>query len=118
MESTLICYIRENSWLAGLAAWRMKSSQMALVLGRTVHLWGATTAAFTKNTRWLRHEACHIKQYQQHGILPFLTRYFKEWVQKGYYQIEFEKEARAAETDPHITNGIIWKVREKAGIES
>ena len=90
--------IRENSWIARIAAMNMRSGNMALVWGRTIHLHNVTAADFLKEERWVRHEVCHIQQYQRYGMIGFLTRYLWESLRKGYDGNRFEVEARAAET--------------------
>ena len=30
-------------------------------IGNTIHLYGVTTQAFLSNTKWVKHEICHIK---------------------------------------------------------
>lgn len=45
----------------------------------------------------MRHELCHVKQYQDHGFFPFLFKYLLESISKGYTNNKFEIEARAAE---------------------
>lgn len=92
-------HIRENSFWAKLAAKKMKSDQMAMVFGRTIHLYNTGHREFLSNPRWLRHELAHIKQYHELGFLGFLWAYTIESIKKGYYQNRFEVEARAAEYD-------------------
>jgi len=92
--------IKENSLIARLAAWKMQSHAVALVLGNTIHLHHITTNGFLKNERLVKHEYCHVRQYREHGYLPFLLKYTWEWMRKGYYNNRFEVEARAAENQP------------------
>jgi hypothetical protein len=96
------CYIKENAWLAKMAARKMKQDKMAMVMGKTILLYNTTTAEFLANKRWVRHELMHVKQFQQHGYILFLWRYLIDWVKNGYYNNKFEKEAREAETDISI----------------
>lgn len=72
---------------------------MAMVMGKTILLYNTTKAEFMTNKRWVRHELMHVKQFQQHGYLPFLYRYIIDWVRNGYYNNKFEREAREAEDD-------------------
>ena len=90
-------YIKENSWLAKLAAKKMKANSIAMVLGKTIHLWGTTKENFLADERWLKHELCHIKQYQKNGTVLFLIKYLWESLRVGYYNNKFEVEAREAE---------------------
>ena len=89
--------IRENSWLARLAAKRLGFSRIAMVIGKTIHLHNASTKELINNQRWLLHELKHVEQYEI-GFLRFLCRYLLEFRRNGYYQNKFEVEARAAET--------------------
>jgi len=89
--------IKENSWRAMLAARLMKSSNMAMVFGNTIHIWGVTKQEFLQNNKWVRHEMKHIEQYKEHGYLGFLTKYLWESIWHGYQNNKFEIDARAAE---------------------
>ncbi|MBX2932961.1 MAG: DUF4157 domain-containing protein [Ferruginibacter sp.] len=90
-------YIKENSWLAKIAALKLKSHSVAIVLGKTIHLHNVAKNDFLKDTRWLKHELCHIKQFKQYGFVGFIIKYLWESIRKGYYNNRFEVEARAAE---------------------
>ena len=89
--------IKENSWLATIAAKKLQSRSVAIVLGKTIHLHGATRETFLQNERWLKHELCHIKQYHEHGHVTFIAKYLWESLRKGYHNNKYEAEARAAE---------------------
>ena len=91
--------IKENSWVAKIAAWKLKSSSVAIVFGSSIHLWNSSKAAFLQNKKWLKHELCHIRQYKQHGYFGFLIKYLWESLRKGYYNNKFEVEARKAEDE-------------------
>lgn len=91
--------IKENSVWAGIAARRLRSEKMAMVLGSTIHLHNTSIEELLQNRRWLRHELAHVKQFRQFGYLPFLWKYFREYLKNGYRQNRFEVEARAAEYD-------------------
>jgi Domain of unknown function (DUF4157) len=90
-------YIKENSWLAKIAAKKLKANAVAMVLGKTIHLHNTTKASFLKDERWLKHELCHIKQFKEHGYFLFVVKYLWESLRKGYYNNRFEVEAREAE---------------------
>ena len=92
-------FIQENSWLAKLAAAKLKADQAAIVFGSTIHLHNTSRAAFLANKEWLCHELKHVEQYQQHGFAVFLVKYLLEWVKKGYYNNRFEIEARQNESN-------------------
>ena len=54
--------IRENSWLAKIAAAKLRSPQVAMVLGSTIHLYGTKTADFLNDKAWVCHELKHVQQ--------------------------------------------------------
>ena len=85
--------------MARIAAWKLKSSSVAIVFGSTIHLWNSSKEDFLRNERWLKHELCHIRQYKQHGYIGFIVKYLWESIRKGYYNNKFEVEARAAEKE-------------------
>ena len=87
----------ENSFLARIAAWKLNATSVAMVLGHTIHLHHTSKEDFLANERWLKHELCHVKQYEQYGLLTFLFLYILESLKHGYYNNRFEKEAREAE---------------------
>ena len=89
--------IKENSWLARLAAIKLGSNAVAMVLGKTIHLHNTTKTDFLQDERWLKHELCHIKQFKEHGYVAFILKYVWESIRKGYYNNRFEVEARKAE---------------------
>ncbi len=89
--------IKENSWLAKLAAVKLRTRSVAMVLGKTIHLHNTTKEDFLKDEKWVKHELCHIKQYKEHGYVTFIIKYLWESLQRGYYQNRFEVEARKAE---------------------
>lgn len=89
--------IKENSWIARIAAWKLSSAQAAIVIGKTIHLHNTTKEEFLKNERWVKHELCHIRQYKELGFFRFIALYLWESMKKGYYNNKFEAEARQAE---------------------
>ncbi|SRR4249919_3402776 len=91
-------YIKENSIVARIAAWKLKSKRAAIVFGKNIHLHNISRQQFLNDTRLMRHELCHVRQYQQYGFLPFLVKYLVESIRKGYTNNRFEVEAREAET--------------------
>jgi len=64
--------IKENSWLAKIAALKLGTNSVAMVLGKTIHLHNTTKAAFLKDESWVKHEFCHIRQFKQHGYVGFI----------------------------------------------
>jgi len=88
--------IKENSFFANLACRVLKSSNVAMVLGKTIHLSGVSREEFLRNQSWVAHELCHVRQFQSYGYLGFLGRYLLESFRNGYYHNKFEVEAREA----------------------
>ncbi|MEO6538712.1 MAG: DUF4157 domain-containing protein [Ferruginibacter sp.] len=89
--------IRENSWLAAIAARKLRTDKVAMVLGKTIHLHNSSAPDFLQNTSWLKHELCHVEQFRRHGFLMFVIKYLFESVKNGYYNNKYEIEAREAE---------------------
>jgi hypothetical protein len=89
--------IKENSWLAKIAAKKLRSTSLAMALGSTIHLHNTSKEEFLQDKKWLKHELCHIAQFKKHGYIIFLTKYLWESLKKGYYNSKYEVEARAAE---------------------
>lgn len=92
-------YVRENSFIARLAAYKLRSHRVAIVLGKTIHLWNTTKEEFLANEKWVLHELTHIRQYKQHGFLRFIFLYLIESIRNGYTNNRFEVEARKSEAD-------------------
>jgi Domain of unknown function (DUF4157) len=90
-------YIKENSFFARIAAKKLRAQSVAMVLGKTIHLHGCTKEHFLEDERWVKHELCHIKQYEENGTILFLIKYLWESLKKGYYNNKYEVEAREAE---------------------
>lgn len=90
----------ENAWLAKMAAIKMGSQRVAMVIGRRIYLWGVSKTDFLLQPAWVKHELAHVAQYQRFGVATFLFLYVLEWIKKGYYNNRFEVEARAAEQAP------------------
>lgn len=94
--------IKENSFIARLAARKLGSKNVAIVLGSRIHLYGVTKENFLGNRRWLRHELKHIEQYRRLGFWGFIATYLWQTLKVGYYRCRLECEARAAESDETI----------------
>lgn len=100
--------IRERSPLARVARMVLKSSNVAMVLGDTVHLSGVDKDTFLQDKLWVAHEVCHIRQFREHGYFRFLWLYLLESLRKGYYHNKYEEEARLAGREnilPHKKSG-------------
>lgn len=89
--------IKENSWLAKIAALKLRTNSVAMVIGNTIHLYNTSKEEFLENKRWLKHELCHLQQFKQHGYIMFVIKYLWESLKNGYYNNKFEIEARKAE---------------------
>ena len=89
--------IKENSWLAIIAAKKLGTNAVAMVLGNTIHLYNTSKEEFLQNEKWVKHELCHIRQFKQHGYVIFTIKYLWESLRKGYYNNKYEAEARQAE---------------------
>lgn len=89
--------IKENSWLANLAAKKLGTDAVAMVLGSTIYLYNTSREEFLQNEKWVKHELCHIRQFKQHGYVIFIIKYLWESLRKGYYNNKYEAEARQAE---------------------
>jgi hypothetical protein len=89
--------IKENSLLARLAAYKLKTKQCAIVINRTIHLHNTNRVDFIANRKWLLHELKHVEQYQRYGTIRFIILYLYETMRNGYRNNRFEVEAREAE---------------------
>ena len=89
--------IKENSLIARLAAKKLRKPNMAIVIGKTIHLFGSTKENFLSNPTWVKHELQHVQQFREHGFFPFIFKYLWESMRKGYYNNKYEAEAREAE---------------------
>lgn len=99
MQNKLLYIIKENSWIARIAAWKLNASSVAIVLGHTIHLHNTKREEFLLNEQWVRHEICHIRQFEEHGFAMFIFKYLVESLRHGYYNNKYEIEARQAEMD-------------------
>ncbi|MEO7263373.1 MAG: DUF4157 domain-containing protein [Ferruginibacter sp.] len=90
--------IKENSFIARLAALKLKASSVAIVIGKTIHLHNCSGESFLKDEQWVKHELCHIQQFKQYGFIRFIFLYLLESLKHGYYKNKFEMEARVSET--------------------
>jgi hypothetical protein len=89
--------IKENSWIAKLAAKKLRSENVAIVIGKTIHLYHVSRQDFLKDDKWVKHEMCHISQFKKYGFLNFIFKYLVESMRNGYYNNKYEIEARNAE---------------------
>jgi hypothetical protein len=89
--------IKEGSWMARIAAWKLGSDAVAFVLGSTIHLHNVSKEEFLSHSKWVKHELKHIEQFSEHGYYNFIWKYLLESIRKGYYNNRYEREAREAE---------------------
>jgi len=94
--------IRERSFIARLAAWKLKSDNVAIVLGKTIHLHNTSRTQFLQNKEWVCHELKHIQQFQHHGFIVFIILYLFESLLHSYRNNKYEIEARGAENDESL----------------
>ncbi|MEO9144141.1 MAG: DUF4157 domain-containing protein [Ginsengibacter sp.] len=92
--------IKENSWIAKLAAKKLQSGNVAIVIGKTIHLYHVSKEDFLKDHKWVKHEMCHIHQFERNGFFTFIIKYTWESIKHGYYNNKYEVEARDAEETP------------------
>ncbi|CAN5320587.1 hypothetical protein BH09BAC2_BH09BAC2_06700 [soil metagenome] len=82
-----------------MAAKKLRSAQVAIVIGKTIHLHQVSKQEFLLNTGWLKHELCHVKQYKKYGYFRFIFMYLWESILHGYQNNKYEAEARRAENE-------------------
>ena len=95
-------YIKEASWIARIAAWKLNCTKVAIVMGNTIHLYNTNRQEFLANTPWHLHELKHIEQFRRHGFTRFILLYLWESIRYGYTQNKYEREARAAEKEEQL----------------
>jgi hypothetical protein len=95
-------FIRERSWIAAIAAKKLGTEKLAIVIGDTIHLTRTSRSEFLADRRWVCHELKHIAQFRRYGFARFIILYLIESARNGYYNNRYEKEARAAEKDASI----------------
>jgi hypothetical protein len=94
--------IKERSFIARIAAEKLRCHQVAIVIGKSIHLHNTSKQEFISNAGWVRHEMVHIDQFRRYGNLKFVLLYIIESIRKGYWNNRFEVEARRAETNESI----------------
>jgi hypothetical protein len=89
--------IKENSFLARIAAKKLKANSIAMVIGNTIYLHNVSRKIFLEDERWVKHEMAHIDQYRRYGLVRFLLLYTWYSIKYGYRNNPFEIEAREKE---------------------
>ena len=92
-------FIKQNIFVAKMAAHVLKTNRVAIVLGRTIYLHNVSARDFLKNKKWLLHELKHVEQYEQLGFLQFITKYVLFSIKYGYENNPYELAACAAEQE-------------------
>ena len=100
--------LKENTFLAKIAAKNLGHSSAAIVFGRTIYLYNVDRTNFIKNQSWLKHEIAHVKQYEKLGLIKFILLYLIELMIKGYANNRFEVEARQKESDDQILSNVVF----------
>lgn len=95
-------HIKERSFIARLAAWKLNARKVAIVIGKTIHLHNTDRNEFIANKRWHLHELKHIEQYRRYGLVRFILLYVWESILHGYTNNKYEVEAREAEIDEYL----------------
>ncbi|MEJ7681246.1 MAG: DUF4157 domain-containing protein [Segetibacter sp.] len=91
-----------------IAAYKLNSHSVAMVIGKTIHLHNSTREDFLNNPVWVRHEVAHVKQYLELGLFRFLALYLLETFNKGYQNNRFEVDARQKEKDLSILSEVYF----------
>ena len=100
--------IKENAWVAKVAAAKMKADKLAIVFGSTIYLHNTSKKEFLADTQWVCHELRHVQQYKQHGFAGFIAKYLFDWIKNGYYNNRFEVEARSNENNNALMGQVIF----------
>ena len=98
--------IKENSWVAKMAAQKMKAGKIAIVFGKTIHLYNTSRKEFLDDSEWVCHELKHVEQYRQNGFTGFICKYVFDWMKNGYYNNRFETAARESEKNMRLMEGV------------
>ncbi len=98
--------IKENTFVAKLAAGKLKSARVAIVFGHTIYLHNSSREEFLNDKTWVLHELKHVEQYRRYGFTGFIIRYVWEWARRGYINNRFEVEARNSETNDNLLSDV------------
>lgn len=100
--------IQESKMIAGLAAGVLRTDKVAVVIGKTIYVYGASIHDIIADKKWLLHELKHVQQYNKEGVIVFLLKYIYYSITYGYYNNPYEKEARDAENDSSLLEIYEW----------
>jgi len=102
LTAAMMVRIKENSWVAKLSAKQLGSKKVAVVVGKTIHLFNTSREEFLKDEKWVCHELAHVQQFEKYGVVKFLALYLLESMKKGYRMNRYELEAKSQERNPQI----------------
>lgn len=94
--------LKPDSFLAFIAARKLRVLSVAIVFGRTIHLHNVSAQKFLADKRWVLHELKHVEQYERLGFVKFIYTYLRESIKNGYYNNGLEIEARNAEQEDYL----------------
>ena len=99
-------FIKENAWIAKIAAYRLRVPACAIVFRSTIYLCGIHRHHFLENSAWVRHEVCHVQQWKRDGIFLFFFQYIWYSLRYGYRNNPYEIEAREAEKNTTLCQDV------------
>ena len=100
--------IKEDKVISKIAANLLRTNKIAVVIGKTIYVYGVAIPDFVTNKKWLLHELKHVEQYSRQGRVIFLLKYMCYAMRYGYYHNPYEKEARNAENDNSLLELYEW----------
>jgi len=119
--SKVVPILHLNSWVPALLSLVIRPA--AVTIGRHIFVRGGVEAS----DRLLRHEAVHVLQFEELGLLRFGWFYVLDWLRArwalrwqedagamAYRAIRLEQEARALEDKPEPWREV-WRHREREG---
>ncbi len=98
--------IKENAFVARLAAGKLKPARVAIVFGCNIYLLSTRKDEFLNDKIWVFRELKHVEQYQRYGFAGLIIRYVWECVRRGYVNNRFEAEARKSETNDCLLSDV------------
>ncbi len=107
MSQPVYVYIKPKSVIARIAAKKLRAQQCAIVIRRTIYIYGVSAADFLNDKTWVRHELEHVLQWKAKGFITFLIQYLYYSVKYGYENNPFEVAARNAEENDLLLHDMI-----------
>ena len=104
-------YVKQNTFIAKVAAKVLKEKSMAVTVGNTIYLHNTTCESFLKHKVWVCHEVVHVLQYKKSGMFLFLINYIFQSVINGYQNNKFEIEASEKENNPYLLNDVDFIIK-------